>query len=62
MAMPSNASMSIAELAKLSDEIWFLAGDVSVDTSWYTKRATLSAVYSSTGEIYPFSQKANSSR
>ena len=45
--MPS----SIAELARLSDEIWFLAGDTSVDTSWYTKRATLSAIYSST-EIF----------
>ncbi|MCJ1392412.1 Ubiquinone biosynthesis protein coq9, mitochondrial [Xylographa bjoerkii] len=41
-------SPSIAELARLSDEIWFLAGDTSVDTSWYTKRAALSAIYSST--------------
>ncbi|MCJ1282786.1 Ubiquinone biosynthesis protein coq9, mitochondrial [Xylographa opegraphella] len=48
MALPSNISPSIAELARLSDEIWFLAGDTSVDTSWYTKRASLSAVYSST--------------
>ncbi|MCJ1319691.1 Ubiquinone biosynthesis protein coq9, mitochondrial [Xylographa vitiligo] len=48
MALPSNVPPSIAELARLSDEIWFLAGDTSVDTSWYTKRATLSAVYSST--------------
>ena len=47
MALPSNISPSIAELAYLSDEIWFLAGDTSVDTSWYTKRAALSAVYSS---------------
>ncbi|MCJ1404720.1 Ubiquinone biosynthesis protein coq9, mitochondrial [Xylographa trunciseda] len=48
MALPSNMSPSIAELARLSDEIWFLAGDTSVDTSWYTKRAALSAIYSST--------------
>ncbi|MCJ1435362.1 Ubiquinone biosynthesis protein coq9, mitochondrial [Xylographa pallens] len=48
MALPSNISLSIAELARLSDEIWFLAGDTSVDTSWYTKRAALSTVYSST--------------
>jgi ubiquinone biosynthesis protein COQ9 len=49
MAQPTNMRTSLAELARLADEIWFLAGDVSVDTSWYTKRATLSAIYSSTG-------------
>ncbi|KAI9892668.1 MAG: Ubiquinone biosynthesis protein coq9, mitochondrial [Vezdaea aestivalis] len=48
MAKPSNVPASVSELAKLSDEIWFLAGDTSVDTSWYTKRASLSAIYSAT--------------
>ncbi|KAI9822136.1 MAG: Ubiquinone biosynthesis protein coq9, mitochondrial [Thelocarpon impressellum] len=48
MAQPSNARTSIAELARLADETWFLAGDTSVDSSWYTKRASLSAIYSST--------------
>ncbi|KAI9707172.1 MAG: Ubiquinone biosynthesis protein coq9, mitochondrial [Candelina mexicana] len=47
MAQPSNVPTSIAELARLSDEIWFLAGDTSVDSSWYTKRASLSAIYAS---------------
>lgn len=46
MAQPSYVPASLAELARLADEIWFLAGDSSVDASWYTKRATLSAVYS----------------
>ncbi|OCK81226.1 ubiquinone biosynthesis protein COQ9 [Lepidopterella palustris CBS 459.81] len=46
MAQPTHLPASIAELARLSDEIWFLAGDTSVDTSWYTKRASLSAIYS----------------
>ncbi|KAJ9648913.1 Ubiquinone biosynthesis protein coq9, mitochondrial [Coniosporium apollinis] len=46
MAQPTYIPASIAELARLADEIWFLAGDTSVDTSWYTKRASLSAVYS----------------
>lgn len=46
MAFPSNTATSVAELARLADEIWFLAGDSSVDTSWYTKRASLAAVYS----------------
>ncbi|KAK8183442.1 COQ9-domain-containing protein [Phyllosticta capitalensis] len=45
MAQPSYVPASLSELAKLSDEIWFLAGDASVDSSWYTKRATLSTIY-----------------
>jgi ubiquinone biosynthesis protein COQ9 len=48
MAQPSNIPTSISELASLSDEIWFLAGDTSVDTSWYTKRASLSSIYAAT--------------
>ncbi|KAF2195412.1 ubiquinone biosynthesis protein COQ9 [Zopfia rhizophila CBS 207.26] len=51
MAQPSYVPTSLAELARLADEIWFLAGDTSVDTSWYTKRASLSAIYSAT-EIF----------
>lgn len=47
MAQPSYVASSFEELAKLSDEIWFRAGDKSVDSSWYTKRASLSAVYTS---------------
>ena len=49
MALPENVARSVAELARLADEMWFLSGDRSVDFSWYTKRATLSAVYASTG-------------
>ena len=48
MAQPSNVPASLKELAMLSDEIWFLSGDTSVDPSWYTKRASLSMIYSST--------------
>lgn len=48
MAQPSYVPASLKELAKLSDEIWFLVGDVAVDSSWYGKRASLSAVYAST--------------
>ncbi|KAJ4131893.1 Ubiquinone biosynthesis protein coq9, mitochondrial [Fusarium equiseti] len=51
MAQPSYVPESIKELAKLSDEIWFLAGDKAVDPSWYTKRATLSMIYS-TSELF----------
>ena len=53
MSLPENVAGSMAELARLADEIWFLAGDRSVDISWYTKRATLSAVYASTGIHFP---------
>lgn len=49
MSLPQNVPGSMAELARLADEMWYLAGDKSVDFSWYTKRATLSAVYASTG-------------
>jgi len=53
MSLARNIPTSISELAKLSDEIWYLAGDTSVDTAWYTKRASLSAVYASTGMCCP---------
>ncbi|KAK4041004.1 hypothetical protein C8A01DRAFT_45730 [Parachaetomium inaequale] len=45
MAQPSYIPASVRELAQLADEILYLAGDPSVDPSWYTKRASLSAVY-----------------
>ncbi|KAF2206303.1 hypothetical protein CERZMDRAFT_53427 [Cercospora zeae-maydis SCOH1-5] len=48
MSLAENIPASLKELGLLSDEIWYLAGDTSVDTSWYTKRASLSAVYAAT--------------
>ncbi|KAH6614760.1 COQ9-domain-containing protein [Chaetomium sp. MPI-SDFR-AT-0129] len=45
MAHPSYAPTSVKELAQLADEILYLAGDSSVDPSWYSKRASLSAIY-----------------
>ena len=48
MAAPSHVPTSLRELSLLSDEILFLAGDISVDASWYTKRLALSTVYAST--------------
>ncbi|KAH6649636.1 COQ9-domain-containing protein [Chaetomium tenue] len=45
MAQPSYIPPSAKELAQLADEILYLAGDVSVDPTWYTKRASLSAIY-----------------
>jgi ubiquinone biosynthesis protein COQ9 len=51
MAQPSYVPASLKELAFLSDEIWLLSGDKAVDSSWYTKRAILSGVYS-TAELF----------
>lgn len=45
MAQPTYIPSSLKELAKLADEIYYLAGDLSVDPSWYTKRASLSTIY-----------------
>ena len=47
MSLLENIPASLRELNALVDEIWYLAGDTSVDTSWYTKRASLAAIYSS---------------
>ncbi|KAK8044886.1 hypothetical protein PG993_004910 [Apiospora rasikravindrae] len=47
MAQPSRVPASLHELALLSDEIHHLAGDIAVDPSWYTKRASLSTIYAS---------------
>lgn len=51
MSLAGNIPPSLRELHLLSDEIWFLAGDVSVDSSWYTKRASLSTIYAAS-EVY----------
>lgn len=47
MAQPSHVPFSLRELALLSDEILHISGDLSVDPSWYTKRASLSTAYAS---------------
>ena len=47
MSLLGNIPAALKELNALSDEIWYLAGDTSVDTSWYTKRASLATVYAS---------------
>jgi ubiquinone biosynthesis protein COQ9 len=45
---PRNSRMAAATLARTVDEIWHAAGDASADFSWYTKRAILAGVYTST--------------
>jgi ubiquinone biosynthesis protein COQ9 len=48
LALPVNAAAAARTLARTTDAIWHAAGDQSADFSWYTKRATLAAVYSAT--------------
>lgn len=57
IAQPTNIPTSLHELSSLSDEIWYLAGDTSVDTSWYTKRASLSTIYAAT-ELFMTTDKS----
>ncbi|KAG9323323.1 hypothetical protein KVV02_004531 [Mortierella alpina] len=56
MGQPSNVPMSLNHLAKIVDEIWHLAGDKSADMNWYTKRASLAGVYTTT-ELYMTTDK-----
>jgi ubiquinone biosynthesis protein COQ9 len=56
-ALPQNAPTTFAKLAKLSDEIWYFAGDKATDASWYTKRALLTGIYAST-ELFMLSDQS----
>ncbi|KAG6597795.1 RpsU-divergently transcribed protein [Phytophthora cinnamomi] len=56
-ALPQNAPGTAKRLAKISDEIWYFAGDKSTDMSWYTKRAILTGIYAST-ELFMLSDKS----
>ncbi|KAG0044443.1 Ubiquinone biosynthesis protein coq9, mitochondrial [Gryganskiella cystojenkinii] len=56
MGQPKNVPMSLNHLAKIVDEIWHLAGDKSADMNWYTKRASLAGVYTTT-ELYMTTDK-----
>ncbi len=47
-ALPLHASEGAQALWATTDKIWNVLGDTSEDVNWYTKRATLSAVYSAT--------------
>ena len=48
LALPQHAKLASQLLYKTIDEMWRAAGDTSTDYNFYTKRATLSAVYSAT--------------
>lgn len=48
LALPMHARQAAACTARTVDAIWHAAGDRSADFSWYTKRAILAAVYTTT--------------
>lgn len=48
LALPAHAGVAARATFRTVDTVWQLAGDVSHDFSWYTRRATLAAVYSAT--------------
>ena len=47
-ALPMHAADGAKLIWGTSDRIWTALGDTSEDVNWYTKRATLSGVYSAT--------------
>lgn len=48
LSLPGNASLGAKLIYKTVDAIWRAIGDNSTDFNFYTKRATLAGVYSST--------------
>ena len=48
LALPQNAATGLQCLYRTVDAIWYAAGDTATDYNFYTKRALLSGVYSST--------------
>ena len=48
LAQPQHAKLAAQLLYGTVDEMWRASGDTSTDYNFYTKRATLSAVYSAT--------------
>lgn len=48
LALPGHAAAALRITWRTVDVIWHAAGDKSTDASYYTKRLTLAAVYSST--------------
>ncbi len=48
LAAPWNAPLGARLTAETVSAMWYAAGDQSADFSWYTRRATLAAVYGTT--------------
>lgn len=48
LALPPNTPLAITSTWGTVDTVWYACGDTSTDLSFYTKRATLAAVYGAT--------------
>jgi ubiquinone biosynthesis protein COQ9 len=48
LGLPFNAGLALKLLYRTVDALWYAAGDSSTDFNFYTKRATLAGVYSTT--------------
>jgi ubiquinone biosynthesis protein COQ9 len=48
LSLPANARLAAGIAAHTVDAVWHAAGDTSADFSWYTKRAILAGVYTTT--------------
>tara|TARA_B110000014_G_C20071736_1_gene558999 strand:+ start:308 stop:961 length:654 start_codon:yes stop_codon:yes gene_type:complete len=48
LSMPFNAKIAISSVYKTVDNMWYLTNDRSYDFNYYTKRAILAFIYSST--------------
>lgn len=48
LSLPSHAPAALNATWHTVDTLWYAAGDVSADFSFYTKRATLAAIYTAT--------------
>lgn len=48
LALPWNTGTALGTTARTASAIWYAAGDASADFSWYTRRASLGAIYAAT--------------
>jgi len=48
LALPWNAGLALQVTARTASAMWYAAGDSSADFSWYTRRASLGAIYAAT--------------
>jgi ubiquinone biosynthesis protein COQ9 len=48
LGLPGHAGLAARCTARTVDAIWHAVGDRAADFSWYTKRATLAAIYTAT--------------
>lgn len=48
LALPWNTPVALRGAARTASAMWHAAGDTSADFSWYTRRASLAAIYSAT--------------